>query len=139
MALIITLIASFLASALAQVLVDHFLVARFAIVGSFIGLLPSTNSGVAFGISFPGPLQSILLAAALFIMAVMAFRSRQSLLQQVAFGLILGGAIGNIVDRLPDGRVTDFFQVGDFPIFNVADSCITIGVCLLLWKVVRKK
>ncbi len=51
---------------------------------------------------------------------------------RVAFGMILGGAFGNVADRIRDGLVTDFLQVGTFPIFNVADSCITIGVFLLI-------
>jgi signal peptidase II len=63
---------------------------------------------------------------------IFALRTAKSRLSRVAFGLIVGGALENIVDRLRDGVVTDFFQVGTFPIFNVADSCITIGVVLLL-------
>jgi len=55
----------------------------------------------------------------------------------VAQGLVIGGAIGNVVDRLRFGAVFDFlyFHAGayDFPAFNVADSAITVGVALLLW------
>jgi signal peptidase II len=61
----------------------------------------------------------------------------------VALALVLGGAVGNLIDRLArdpsflHGRVVDFIRVGSWPIFNVADSAITIGVVLLairVWK-----
>jgi len=51
---------------------------------------------------------------------------------KLAMGLQLGGAAGNLVDRLLVGRVTDFISVGVFPVFNVADSSISIGVVVLL-------
>ncbi len=52
---------------------------------------------------------------------------------KLAMGLQMGGALGNVVDRLMfEGRVTDFISVGAFPVFNVADSSITIGVLVLL-------
>ena len=52
---------------------------------------------------------------------------------RVAFGLQFGGAIGNITDRLRLGHVTDFIDVGPWPIFNVADSSIVIGIGLLIF------
>jgi len=50
----------------------------------------------------------------------------------IAIGLMLGGAVGNLIDRIRVGRVTDFVDVGWFPAFNVADSTITIAVAVLL-------
>jgi len=52
---------------------------------------------------------------------------------RVAFGMQLGGAIGNLVDRLRMGSVTDFIKFPHYPDFNVADSCIVVGVCILAW------
>ena len=52
---------------------------------------------------------------------------------RLAMGLQMGGALGNVIDRLMfEGRVTDFISIGAFPVFNVADSSITIGVLILL-------
>jgi len=52
---------------------------------------------------------------------------------RVAFGLQLGGAIGNLSDRVRLGSVTDFIKFPHYPYFNVADSCIVVGVCVLAW------
>lgn len=134
--LVITIFFSFIVSVGAKFLADQFLTDRIAIIGSFIGLQHATNRGVAFSIQFPGILQNLLITVALIAVCVLALRSATSSLRCIAFGMIIGGAVGNIVDRIPDGLVTDFIQVGTFPIFNVADSCITIGVVLLLVEVV---
>ncbi|MDD5623465.1 MAG: signal peptidase II [Candidatus Peribacteraceae bacterium] len=119
-------------SVLATLLVERFLATRIAIVGSAIGLVRSFNRGVAFGITLHPDIQIFLIAIALFAVFWMAFRAKQNPLAQVGFGLIIGGGIANIFDRVQDGFVTDFVQVGSFPIFNIADSCITVGVVLLL-------
>lgn len=54
-------------------------------------------------------------------------------LLRVAFGMQLGGAIGNLLDRVRLGSVTDFIKFPHYPTFNVADSCIVVGVCILAW------
>lgn len=128
----VTIAVSFAASLLAAVIAEHFLTERVALLGSFAGLQLSHNTGVAFGVTFPPLLQSLLITAALVIVARLAWTTARTAGERIAFGMILGGALGNIADRLADGRVTDFFQVGTFPIFNVADSFVTIGVALLL-------
>jgi signal peptidase II len=51
---------------------------------------------------------------------------------RLAMGLQLGGAAGNLIDRLQTGRVTDFISIGSFPVFNIADSAISVGVVVLL-------
>jgi signal peptidase II len=59
--------------------------------------------------------------------------SRKDWWMRLALGMQLGGALGNLVDRiLRNGEVTDFISVGNFAIFNVADSCITVGVIVLV-------
>lgn len=80
----------------------------------------------------PPVLQTVLIVSALVAIVTMAARSKSDRLGSVAFGLVIGGAIANIIDRLGDGFVTDYIAVGTFPVFNAADACISIGVGLLL-------
>lgn len=128
----ITAAASFMCSILAKVGADVLLGDRVSVLGSFVGLQYSRNPGIAFGLRLPGVMQELFIGAALLLVCVLAWKSAKTTLSQAGYGLIVGGALGNVVDRVGDGYVTDFFQVGTFPIFNIADSCITIGVVFLL-------
>jgi signal peptidase II len=61
---------------------------------------------------------------------------------RIAISMQMGGALGNLIDRLRFGPVTDFIAVGAFPVFNIADSSITVGVGILLlnlWLLERKE
>ena len=128
---------SFLGSLGAKWLADSFLEERIPIVGSFAGLEPAFNSGIAFGINLP--YQDLIIFVALILVCVVAWRTAKTKLSAVGFGLIVGGALANIADRLMDSLVTDFFQIGTFPVFNVADSCITIGVGFLLLEIILER
>lgn len=95
------------------------------------------NTGAAFGL-FPGSIVPLILVSLLasVIVVAMAQRARGQWSRLVPLGLILGGAIGNLIDRVVHGKVTDFILVGipngsRFPVFNVADSAVTIGVAIL--------
>ncbi len=134
MILLSTALCSFAAGLLATLLIERFLSERIAILGSFAGLQRSENAGVAFGMKLPG--QAFLIAGALVVVTIVALRTAKTRLSMAGFGLILGGGWANVIDRLLDGKVTDVFQVGTFPVFNVADSCITIGVGFLLLEAV---
>jgi len=57
----------------------------------------------------------------------------------LAAGLILGGALGNLFDRISFASVIDFIDFRIWPVFNVADSCITAGIFLVAWKLLRQK
>lgn len=127
----VTVVISFSMSFAAKFLADSFLVSRIPILGSFASFQYATNAGVAFSITFPGPLQNIFIGVALLCILWAATKVK-TVMSKIAFGMIIGGALGNVADRVMDGVVTDFFQVGSFPIFNVADSFITIGVLALL-------
>ncbi len=92
------------------------------------------NHAGAFGLFGTQPW--FLVGMALVVLAIFWFAFREqaatSLLVRLAFGGIVGGAIGNILDRFHYGYVVDFIDLRWWPVFNVADSCITVGVALLL-------
>lgn len=119
------------------------------IVDGFFDLTHVKNRGAAFGLfaSIESPFRALLLNAVAFLVfvgiLVYAFRSSPgSTRLQVGLALILGGAVGNLMDRVRLGSVTDFldFSIGAYrwPAFNVADSAITIGVLLLALDIWRK-
>lgn len=109
-----------------------------------------TNSGAAFGL-FPNGSQVFIIIAVIVILALLWYYLRLSdgqWLVQVALGLQLGGAVGNLVDRLRfEGHVIDFIDLNfwplhRWPVFNVADSSIVVGVSLLtllmIWEEYRE-
>lgn len=102
------------------------------IVGNFLRLTLSQNAGIAFGISLPSPWQEILILCALIVICVVAVQSTNDRISSIAFGLIIGGAGTNLIDRAMHGSVTDFIAIGTFPVFNLADVFITIGAGLLI-------
>jgi signal peptidase II len=99
-----------------------------------VNLVHVRNKGVAFGVfSGGGTLVLVITLAALALLAgYLALRPERAWLW-VPTGLLIGGALGNLVDRLATGAVTDFIKVPLWPAFNLADSAITIGVLALLW------
>lgn len=93
------------------------------------------NTGAAFGLFQGGSLVFTILAfvVAGFILYYYPRVPRRDWWLRIALGMQLCGAIGNLLDRLQfEGRVTDFISVGNFAIFNIADSCITIGTIILV-------
>ena len=118
-------------SLLTNIIIERF-IAPLTIIDGFAALRVSVNSGIAFSITFHPVVQSILIIVALAAVTGLALRSRHDALRSTGFGLIIGGAIANLIDRLGDGFVTDYIVIGQFPVFNAADTCITIGVALLI-------
>lgn len=98
-----------------------------------IELVHTRNRGVAFGL-FAGAGDVVTIAIAVAVIALLVYfvrRSRSSLIWLPA-GMLIGGALGNVVDRLRDGAVTDFIKLPlGWPPFNLADAAITIGVLIL--------
>jgi len=93
------------------------------------------NTGAAFGLFQQGALIFAILAVVVSVLIISYFPSvsRKDWWMRLALGMQLGGALGNLMDRiLRSGQVTDFISVGNFAIFNVADSCITVGVIILV-------
>lgn len=111
------------------------------IVPGFFNLTHVRNKGAAFGIlaNVPGIWRSLLfISVTIIAVAVIGFliKTATARLQIIAFSLIAGGAVGNLIDRLRYTEVVDFIQwyVKDFywPSFNIADSAISVGVTLLV-------
>jgi signal peptidase II len=99
-----------------------------------IDLVNVRNSGVAFGfLSDGGAL--LVVGTALALLALVAFFATHTgrTLVWLPTGLLLGGAIGNLIDRAREGSVTDFVKFPHFPAFNVADMAITFGVVALIY------
>jgi signal peptidase II len=99
-----------------------------------IELVHVRNRGVAFGLFEDGGLVLVAIgvASVLALLAFFATHSRRPLVW-LPTGLLLGGAAGNLIDRMRQGFVTDFIDLPLWPAFNIADSCITIGVLSLLY------
>lgn len=92
------------------------------------------NSGAAFGMFQDGNLVFTILAF-IVIGAIVYYYPRvedNDWALRLAMGLQLGGAVGNLIDRLMMGKVTDFISIGAFPVFNIADASISAGVAILL-------
>lgn len=92
------------------------------------------NTGAAFGIFQNSNLIFMILSTIVSIVIVIYFQKvrPEETLTRIAFSMQFGGALGNLVDRFKFGHVTDFVSVGTFPVFNIADACVTVGVSLLV-------
>lgn len=111
------------------------------VLGELVQLTFTRNSGIAFGLlagrNFPLYVFSIVAAAA--VLVLFARHATLSVARHLSLALILGGAIGNLIDRITSGEVVDFVLLAwrghEFPVFNLADVAVTSGVCLfaLAW------
>jgi len=120
--------------------VTKVLARRAVDVGASDGVFPGLelvhvrNRGVAFGfLSGGGGLVVAATLVALVFLLLLFIRNPRRRLMWLPTGLLVGGALGNLLDRLTAGEVTDFLKVPLWPAFNLADVAITIGVLALLW------
>jgi|SRR3989338_4189886 len=109
------------------------------IIKNIFHLTYVTNTGSAFGL-FKGINPFFILFSMIVIIAIFLYLKKitaNEKLLQLAVGLLLGGTVGNLADRLIHGHVIDFIDFRVWPVFNIADSAVTISVVLLiilLWK-----
>ncbi|RRR69096.1 MAG: signal peptidase II [Candidatus Viridilinea halotolerans] len=124
------------AQTLGPITMTHFI----PLFGETVRIAYSHNTGVAFSL-FQGHSEILTLTAILILAGAIYFYRTQMpnerFSAQLTLGLILGGALGNIVDRVRLGYVVDFIQVGWWPIFNLADSLICVGAGLLMLQILR--
>ena len=114
--------------------------ARVIPIAPFFNLVLTWNNGVSFGLfnnnsSLNAVILSIL-ALAIVVFLILWLRKAENKQAAIGLGLIIGGAIGNVIDRAVHGAVVDFvdfyYAAYHWPAFNVADSCITIGAVILI-------
>jgi signal peptidase II len=121
-----------------------------SVIDGFFNITYVQNTGVAFGIfsSITSPAKSLLLSvftafAAIVVVAYSLRSPTRNRLLQTALALILGGALGNLYDRIAYGYVVDFLELYvatyHWPAFNIADSAITIGVVLMAIEIIRNE
>ena len=135
---------------LAKALVDRLMELHESrpIVEGLLSLTYVRNRGAAFGIlseadlPYQSALFSVVSLLALGAIGLYSMRLPSTdRLSQIALSLVMGGALGNLIDRSLHGYVIDFVDVywkaHHWPAFNVADSCISVGVCLLLLDILR--
>ncbi len=105
----------------------------------FLRLTYVQNTGAAFGI-FDGNtfVLAIVSGIALVLLGIFSFNLHRlpfgdTIIAHVALGLMIGGALGNLIDRLVLGYVVDFIDIGPWPVFNLADSAVVVGVGILVY------
>ena len=115
-------------------------------VGDRDGVFPGVeivhvrNEGVAFSrFSGGGTVVAIIVGAALLALVAYFVTHLDKPLVWLPTGMLLGGALGNVIDRIRDGAVTDFIKLPGWPAFNVADIAITFGVLVLLYVTERPR
>lgn len=106
-------------------------------LGSLLTITVGTNGGVAFGMATAAhPLLLIGIAGAISVWLLILIRNAHGLVRQAALGVILGGALGNVADRVRFGAVRDtidlHWEAWHWPTFNLADAFIVIGLLLLV-------
>ena len=106
------------------------------IIKNFFSITLAKNTGIAFSL-LEGKIGIIILLTILVILLLLEMLKKENKeKEKICYAVIIGGAIGNLLDRLLYGYVIDFLDFKifgyDYPIFNIADSCIVIGIILLL-------
>ena len=113
------------------------------LIDGILGLRYTTNSGGAFSLGDRAPLVFAIAAIVVCtVIAITSFRARPTA-HAIALGLVLGGAAGNLIDRVVrgpglSGRVVDFVDLHVWPVFNMADASIVVGALLLVFLALRE-
>lgn len=110
----------------------------FAVVPKFLYITSHRNNGAAWGI-LSGKMTFFYIITIIVLIVLIVFyikEAKNNMLMQIAISLLFSGALGNFIDRVSSGEVVDFIDTVifgyDFPIFNIADASLTIGVVLLI-------
>lgn len=124
---------------ISKILVVKFLdLNSVTVIKNFFYLTYTNNTGAAFSILTDKRIFLVLVGIIILILLIYYLKKHQikNTINKIAFALVIGGSIGNLIDRIIRGSVVDFIDIKifsyNFPIFNLADTFITIGVLLLL-------
>ena len=129
----------FIVDIISKILVSNFMLEdqSIKIINNFLYFTYAKNTGIAF--SFLEGNMLFIISMTLIIVVLLikyVYNKKLDLKEKISYGLVLGGAIGNLFDRIIYGYVIDFIDVYifgyDYPIFNVADSCVVVGIILIL-------
>lgn len=110
---------------------------ELSVIDNFFYLTPfQTNDGIAFGIDMPTMFQITAGIAILFLLVKVGSNfvvelKKARILAAVFLGAVIGGGVGNLIDRIAQGSVIDFIVLGPIPVFNIADVGITVGLAAL--------
>lgn len=107
-------------------------------IGKIVSLTLVKNTGAAFGL-FKYQTTAFIFISLIAIAFTVFYLAKKKVSFYLPFALILGGAAGNLIDRLRFGYVVDFIDLHFWPVFNIADSCITIGAVSLFVIILRGK
>jgi signal peptidase II len=141
--LIVAVVAALVDQAAKLAILRHFLAApgaRFVDVAPFLNLTLTFNRGMSFGLFNTNAAMNAvvftLIAAAIVAALLVWLHRARGMLLQLAIGLVIGGAVGNVIDRLVRGAVIDFvdFHLGEWHwfVFNLADAAISVGVAFMV-------
>ena len=136
----IVLFADQVTKGLAETLLPRFADQSISIMGDVLRLTYVANRGAAFGILQEQTLFFVLVGVGVIgvILASYWYFPVNGALLNLALGLQLGGAVGNLIDRVRYGYVVDFIDVSVWPVFNLADSAIVVGVGILAFRLLQK-
>ncbi len=110
------------------------------LLGGLIQFRLTRNPGGAFGLAAPSWVMiTVTLVICMVVLAYTVRRAGENPIHSIAMGLVFGGALGNLIDRLRFGSVVDFIDLKVWPVFNIADIAITVGVGLLMIEVLRRR
>mgnify|MGYP003976837905 FL=1 len=105
--------------------------------GNFFRFTYLQNTGVSFGLFKGNNMFFVVLSIIALAYFIYLFATEKEF--QVQYSLVIAGVIGNVIDRIHLGYVVDFIDIGSYSVFNVADSCISIGVMWIIFLLIRKE
>ena len=124
-----------------KVIAEQQLLHPYWLIDGQVGFYYAENYGIAFSIPFSGPLLIVtnLIIIASLLYYIFKYLDLRNDSVMIASSLLIGGAAGNMLDRLTRGYVVDFIAIGRFPVFNIADVALTVSAFLLIWHLLRQK